>query len=163
RRFQNSARRLVMPEMETELFVRAIDELLHVEKDWVPDKPNLSLYLRPIMFATDAVLALRPSTEYRFLLMAFVTEGFFNDDLSPVRVWVTTDSPGAAGGGAGAARAPGNCAGALAAQVRGVERGCDQVVWLDSVGRGGVEEWGGMTLFFVRQRGGQSVVTPPPL
>ncbi|QQM46275.1 branched-chain amino acid aminotransferase [Streptomyces liliifuscus] len=163
RRFQRSARRLVMPEMDTGMFVRSLEELVRADRAWVPDQTGHSLYLRPVLYAEEAVLALRPAYEYRFLLMAFVTEGFFNDDLNPVTVWVSTRFARAARGGTGDVKIPGNYAGAFAAQVEAAEHGCHQVVWLDSIERRWVEEMGGMNLFFVHGRGAGTRLTTPPL
>ena len=41
------------------------------------------------------------------------------------------------------------------AQQQAVDRGCDQVVWLDAAEHRWVEEMGGMNLFFVRGRRGR--------
>jgi branched-chain amino acid aminotransferase len=163
RRFRRSARRLVMPEMDEEVFVQAITKLVRADRNWVPDDASQSLYLRPIMYATDACLALRPSAEYRFLLMSFVAEGFFNNDLTPVTVWVSTQYSRAARGGTGDVKVPGNYAGAFAAQMQAAQHGCDQVVWLDSAEGRWVEELGGMNLFFVHGVGPGARVSTPPL
>jgi branched-chain amino acid aminotransferase len=162
-RFRRSARRLVMPEMSDDLFLRSAEELVRADRDWVPAELGHSLYLRPIMFGTDPVLALRPALEYRFLLVAFVAEGFFNNDLSPVTVWVSTNYSRAAAGGTGDVKVPGNYAGAFAAQVEASGNGCDQVVWLDAAERRWVEEMGGMNLFFVYGDSVPTRVTTPPL
>src|SRR5688572_29554222 len=56
RRFNASAKRLAMPELPTELFVEAADVLIQQDRDWVPTRPGESLYLRPLMIATEAAL-----------------------------------------------------------------------------------------------------------
>ena len=53
----------------------------------------------------------------------------------------------------------GNYAAGLRAQAEAIERGCDQVVYLDAVERRYVEELGGMNVFFVFDDG--SMLTPP--
>lgn len=162
-RFARSARRLMMPQLPTPLFVRALEELIRADRAWVPDRPNHSLYLRPLLYAREAVLALRPAREYQFLLIAFVAEGFFNNDLTPVSVWISTEYSRAARGGTGDVKIPGNYAGAFAAQAEATAHGCHQVVWLDSAERRWVEEMGGMNLFFVHGSGSRTRVTTPPL
>jgi branched-chain amino acid aminotransferase len=47
------------------------------------------------------------------------------------------------------------------AQRQAVDRGCDQVVWLDAAEHRWVEEMGGMNLFFVRGSGLTQITTPP--
>ncbi|MFG3497207.1 branched-chain amino acid aminotransferase [Streptomyces sp. NPDC047928] len=163
RRLRSSARRLMMPEMPEELFLAAVDALVAQDHAWIPDDPDTSLYLRPVLFATERTLALRPAREYRFLLMAFVTEGYFGRDQRPVRVWITDEYTRAAAGGTGAAKCAGNYAGSLLAQEEARAKGCDQVVWLDPVERTWVEEMGGMNLFFVYGSGGDARIVTPPL
>ena len=58
-RFKNSARRLAMAELPSELFLASLEALVGVDRDWVPNKPEHSLYLRPFMFSTEVGLGLR--------------------------------------------------------------------------------------------------------
>ncbi|WP_083886085.1 branched-chain amino acid aminotransferase [Actinoalloteichus spitiensis] len=162
RRLQRSAARLAMPEMPTELFTDALVELVRADRDWVPSEVGKSLYLRPVLMATEADLDLRPAREYLFLLIAFVTDNFFPGELRPRTVWICEDYVRAAPGGTGEAKTPGNYAASLLAQEQARERGCDQVVWLDAVERRWVEEMGGMNLFFaVGPEDSPRLLTPP--
>ncbi|SHN33159.1 branched-chain amino acid aminotransferase [Streptomyces yunnanensis] len=163
RRMRASARRLMMPEPPEELFLAAVDALVAQDQQWIPDDPAMSLYLRPLLFASERTLALRPAREYRFLLMAFVTEGYFGPAQRPVRVQVTETYSRAAAGGTGAAKCAGNYAGSLLPQAEAQEQGFDQVVWLDPVERRWVEELGGMNLFFVYGSGRDARLVTPPL
>ncbi|MFI9050845.1 branched-chain amino acid aminotransferase [Streptomyces sp. NPDC053427] len=163
RRLRSSARRLMMPELPEELFLDAVDALVAQDQHWIPDDPQMSLYLRPVVFASEVTLALRPARAYRFLLMAFVTEGYFGPGGRPVRVWVTDTYSRAAAGGTGAAKCAGNYAGSLLPQAAAQEEGFDQVVWLDPVERRWVEELGGMNLFFVYGSGRDARLVTPPL
>jgi len=124
---------------------------------------ELSLYLRPLMFAGEASLALRPARAYTFLLMGFVTGGFFSDRLDPVSVLVTRKYTRAAPGGTGQAKCAGNYAGAFLAQQEAADAGCRQVVWLAPAERRWVEEMGGTNLFFVRGAGRTATLVTPPL
>jgi branched-chain amino acid aminotransferase len=157
-RFQRSARRLAMPELPVDMFMHAVEELMAADGHWLPDDPNLSLYLRPLMYGSEANLMLRPSREYRFLLMAFVVGGFFGDPVSSITVWVSHDFSRAIPGGTGDVKCAANYAGAFLAQGQAEAFGCQQVVWLDPVERRWVEELSGMNLFFVR---GKEIITPP--
>jgi branched-chain amino acid aminotransferase len=161
RRFQRSARRLAMPELPEEDFLRSVERLVAADQAALSDNPEHSLYLRPLMFATEPNLMLRPSNEYLYLLMAFVAGGFFGDTLEPVSVWVSHEHSRAMPGGTGDVKCAANYGPSFLAQRLAQQAGCQQVVWLDSVERRWVEELGGMNLFFVRGRGsGAEVVTP---
>lgn len=161
-RFQNSAARLMMPRLPTTAFVAAVDELVRADAEWVPAEPNRSLYLRPLMYASEAHLALRPAREYRFLILAFVTERFFGVP-APITVWVTEEYSRACQGGTGEEKYAGNYAASYAAQVSATEKGCDQVLWLDAKEHRWVEELGGMNIFFVSGKGQSSHLITPPL
>ncbi|MER5704534.1 branched-chain amino acid aminotransferase [Micromonospora sp. NPDC002296] len=163
RRFQRSARRLCMPELPTELFLSAIQKLVAADGHLLSDDPSHSLYLRPLMFGTDRSLMLRPSVGYRFLLMSFITGGFFGDTVEPVSVWVSRDYSRAFPGGTGDVKCAANYAPSFNAQVQATDAGCHQVVWLDAVERRWVEEMGGMNLFFVRNNGKETEVVTPSL
>ena len=158
RRFQQSAERLAMPIMPEEIFLEAIDQLVNIDRDWIPGGDG-SLYIRPFMFANEIFLGVKPSSEYLFIVIASSVGSYFKSGADAVSVWVTPDYTRAAPGGTGAAKCGGNYASSLLAQAEAHRNGCDQVVFLDAVERKWVEELGGMNVFFVFNDGSMS--TPP--
>jgi branched-chain amino acid aminotransferase len=162
RRFQASARRLAMPELPVELFLESTELLVRQDRIWVPKNVGESLYLRPLMIATEPALGVRPSTDYLYLLIASPAGAYFPRGIKPLTVWISQDYVRASPGGTGAAKCAGNYAGSLAAQRQAQEMGCEQVIWLDAVERRYIEELGGMNIAFVFRRpdGGHTLVTP---
>jgi branched-chain amino acid aminotransferase len=156
-RFQRSCRRLAMPELPVDVFLSVVDQLVGIDQGALSEDPAHSIYLRPLMFATDTTLMLGPSRTYRFLLMAFVAGGFFGDSVESVAVHVSRDFSRAFPGGTGDVKVAGNYAPSFLAQRRAEAAQCGQVVWLDARERRYIEELGGMNLFLVR---GDQVVTP---
>jgi len=166
-RFNRSARRMAMPELPEETFIRALEVLVTQDRDWVPGGEGNSLYLRPFMIATQVGLGVNhPSNQYLFCVIASPAAAYFGGTgrPKPVTVWVSEDYSRAAPGGTGAVKAGGNYAAAFVAQRQAVEQGCDQVVWLDAAEHRWVEEMGGMNLFFVfgsaDDRGQPQIMTP---
>jgi branched-chain amino acid aminotransferase len=159
RRFHDSALRMAMPPLPEALFLGSIEQLVRLDKAWVPTDPEGSLYLRPFMYASEAFLGVKPSSEYLYVLIASPVGSYFKSGVRPVTVWVSDTFTRAAPGGTGAAKCGGNYAASLAAQAEAIEHGCDQVVFLDAVKRRWVDELGGMNVFFVYDDG--SLVTPP--
>ncbi|QDH15377.1 branched-chain amino acid aminotransferase [Oecophyllibacter saccharovorans] len=157
RRFKASARRLAMPELPEELFLQALEELLKVEKDWIPEGEGHSLYLRPFMISDGAFLGVKPANNYVFCVLASPAGSYFSK--GAVSVWVSENYTRAAPGGTGEAKCGGNYAGSLVAQQEAKRQGCDQVLFLDSANRRYVEEMGGMNVMFVHRDG--HVSTPP--
>src|SRR5215469_15655840 len=157
-RFQKSAERLAMPILPQDAFVGALDALVEIDRDWIPEGDG-SLYLRPFMFASEVFLGVKPSSEYLFLVIASPVGSYFKSKDSAVSVWVSQDLTRAAPGGTGAAKCGGNYAASLLAQLEAAKHGCEQVVFLDTGERRWVEELGGMNIFFVFDDG--SMQTPP--
>jgi branched-chain amino acid aminotransferase len=163
-RFNRSARRMAMPGLPEETFVRALELLVAQDRDWVPAGQGNSLYLRPFLIATQRGLGVNhPSSEYLFCVIASPAASYFSGGVKPVTVWLSEEYTRAAPGGTGAVKCGGNYAASFVAQQQAVEQGCDQVVWLDAAEHRWVEEMGGMNLFFVRDSGGGQpwIVTPP--
>jgi len=158
RRFQRSAERLAMPRMPEELFLEAIEQLVRIDREWIPSGDG-SLYLRPFMFADEAFLGVRPANRYTFCVIASPVGAYFKGGAKPITVWVSDTYSRAAPGGTGAAKCGGNYAASLIAQAEAAAKGCDQVVFLDAAERQWVEELGGMNIFFVMADG--TLVTPP--
>jgi branched-chain amino acid aminotransferase len=163
-RFARSARRLAMAELPTDLFVESLRALVEVDRAWVPDRPDESLYLRPFMLATDVGLGVnKPSSSYTYLLIASPAGPYFAGGVKPVRVWLSTEYTRAAPGGTGFAKCAGNYAASFVAQAQATAKGCEQVVWLDSAEHRWVEEMGGMNLFFVYGSGTSARIVTPAL
>jgi branched-chain amino acid aminotransferase len=161
RRMQNSARRLAMPEIPEVTFTDAVDALVRADQEWVPTDKGSSLYLRPLLIATEATLGVHAATEYLFLVIAFVTGSL--SVTTPLTVWLCEDYARAAPGGTGAAKCAGNYAASLLIQERAARvHDCDQVVWLDAATRDRVEEMGAMNIFFVvGPAAAPRLITPP--
>lgn len=162
-RFQASARRLAMPELPVDTFVEAADILVRQDRGWVPDGEGMSLYLRPMMIASERSLLVRPSQEYLFVLIASPSGPYFSGGVRPVSVWLCEQYVRASKGGTGEAKCAGNYGASLPAQALAEQAGCDQVVWLDPIERRWVEEMGGMNVFFVFERGGKPLLVTPRL
>lgn len=158
KRFQDSARRLAMPELPEKMFLDSVRALVRADLSWIPPGEEASLYLRPFMFASEAFLGMRMAARYLYVVMASPVGSYFKGAPS-VSLWVTREYSRAAPGGTGAAKCGGNYAASLVAQAEAVRNGCDQVVFLDAIERRWVEELGGMNIFFVFDDG--SLATPP--
>jgi branched-chain amino acid aminotransferase len=158
-RMARSARRLALPELPVEDFVATVDALVRVDERWVPSpEGEMSLYLRPFMFASERFLGVRPAKHVTYMVIASPAGAYFAGGLKPVSLLVSEHYTRAAIGGMGSAKTGGNYASSLAPQQEAIDQGFDQVVFLDAIERSYVEELGGMNLYFVLDDG--SIVTP---
>jgi branched-chain amino acid aminotransferase len=88
RRLNASAVRLCMPELPEEIFMNGLAQLLGVDRNWIPTQPGCSLYIRPVMFATDDYIGVKPSDTYSFIIFTSPVGAYYN---KPVRVKVETE------------------------------------------------------------------------
>lgn len=159
RRFNDSARRMAMPEIPEEVFLDAVKLAVETDADWTPQMEGGSLYIRPFMFASEAFLGVRPARQYKFIVILASSGSYFKGGVNPVNIWVSENYVRAAPGGTGAAKTGGNYAASLVPQAEAIQNNCDQVAFLDAAEKKWVEELGGMNLFFVFDDG--RVITPP--
>jgi branched-chain amino acid aminotransferase len=158
KRFRHSAERMAMMPLPEPVFIEAVEQLVRIDRGWIPGGEG-SLYLRPFMIASEVFLGVKPSSEYIFAVVASPVGSYFKGGPAPVSIWVSENYTRAAVGGTGAVKCGGNYAASLRAQAEAIDRGCDQVVFLDAVERRYIEELGGMNIFFVFDDG--SLSTPP--
>jgi branched-chain amino acid aminotransferase len=157
RRLSRSCERLCLPQVDEATFMTAVNELVRLDQDWIPNRRGEALYLRPLLFGTEAHLEVRPSSTYRFLIMTSPVRAYYGDKSSPVSLQVQDSYTRAAPGGVGEAKTGGNYAASLLPGERSRADGFNQALWLDGVEHRYVEEVGQMNIFF---RFGDTVVTP---
>lgn len=157
-RFNLSARRMCMPELDVDFCLKALNELLKLEQEWVPHTEGTSLYIRPTMIATEPVLGVKPADSYLFYIILSPVAAYYKGGLSPVKILVSDEYCRVPSGGTGEAKTGGNYASSLYASTLATQQGYDQVLWLDSVERKYVEEVGSMNICFLYDG---KVVTSP--
>ena len=149
KRFNRSAWRMCIPAIDEGLVLEAIKELLRVEARWVPCRHGTSLYIRPIIIATEAFLGVRPAREYMLFVILSPVGAYYAEGFSSVKIFVTDKFVRAAKGGVGEAKTAGNYAASLMASEEAKRLGFTQVLWLDAAERRYVEEVGTMNIFFL--------------
>jgi branched-chain amino acid aminotransferase len=148
-RFNNSAKRMAMPEIPPEIYSDSLKVLLDLERDWAPKKVGSALYIRPTMIGTQGRLGVIPSDEYLFYIILSPVGPYFPEGFKPIKIWVSENYIRAAPGGTGYAKTGGNYAASLLIGKEALEKGYSQVLWLDAIHKKYVEEVGAMNIFFV--------------
>ncbi len=157
KRFNRSAWRMCMPQVDEEFLLQAIKKLVLLDRRWIPKAKGTSLYIRPFMIATEPFLGVRPSKEYILSVILSPVAAYYAEGFNPVKIFVTEKFVRAVPGGVGEAKTAGNYAASLMASEEAKELGFTQVLWLDAVTRKNIEEVGTMNIFFVI---GDTLVTP---
>lgn len=153
-RFNISAKRMAMPELPTEIFRNGLKTLLDIDRDWIPDNSNGSLYIRPFMFATDDYVGIRVSESYKFMIITCPVGPYYEH---PVRVKVADHYVRAFKGGTGFAKAAGNYAATLLPVTEANKEDYEQILWLDGCEFKYIHEIGTMNVFF---QIGDTIITP---
>ena len=146
KRFNSSNTRMCIPEINENIFVNSILELIAIDKKWVPENLEHSLYIRPFIFATDPYIGIKPSDSYRFMIFTCPVGSYYTD---PVPVKVETHYSRAVHGGTGFAKAAGNYAAALYPAMLAAKEGYRQLIWTDANEHKYIEEAGTMNVMFV--------------
>lgn len=154
-RLNASAVRMCMPEIPQEIFMDGLFQLIDLDRNWVPDVPGCSMYIRPFMFATDEYVGLKPSQNYRFIIFTSPVGSYYSE---PVKVKIETHYTRATRGGTGFAKTAGNYAASLYPAKLAQEQGYHQLIWTDGKEHQYIEEAGTMNIMFVI---GDTLRTPP--
>jgi branched-chain amino acid aminotransferase len=153
-RFNISAERMQMPAVPEEIFVEGMRQVVQLDNAWIPEKKDHSLYIRPLMFASDEMIGVRPSETYKFLILLSPTGPYY---AAPMRLYVEEKYVRAAPGGIGFVKAAGNYGASMYATARAKSKGYDQVLWTDAAEHRWVQEAGTMNVVFII---GSKAITP---
>lgn len=157
-RMADSCRRMKMPVFPEDRFLDAVVQTVRANAAWVPPYGSgASLYLRPFMFGSDAVIGVKPANEFQFRVFATPVGPYFKGGVKPLTLRIS-DFDRAAPRGTGHIKAGLNYAMSLYAIVDAHEQGYDENVYLDSGTRTHIEETGGANIIFITKDG--KLVTP---
>jgi branched-chain amino acid aminotransferase len=157
-RMNNSARRLCIPPLDPAFALDSIATLVGIDRDWVPRTVGTSLYIRPIVIASEPFLGVRPAKAYLYYVILSPVGAYYPEGMAPVKILVVDKYVRAAEGGVGGAKTAGNYAASLYASEEAKHAGYTQVLWLDGVHRKYIDEVGTMNIMV---KIGDEVVTPP--
>lgn len=157
-RMQQSAERLEMPILPKERFIDAVVQTVEENMDYVPPYGSgATLYIRPYMFGSNAVIGVAPADEYQFRVFCTPVGPYFKGGAKPITIRVS-DFDRAAPHGSGHIKAGLNYAMSLHAIVDAHKQGFDENMYLDPATRTKVEETGGANFLFITKD--NKVVTP---
>ena len=154
-RINKSAKRLAMPEITEEMFIGGLKALVDTDRNWIPYGEGKSLYIRPLIFATEEALKARIANKYMFAIVATPVQRYYTE---PVSVKISDFYSRAASGGVGSAKAAGNYAASFYPTKLAAEEGYEQIIWTDDATHKYFEESGTMNVFV---RINDTIYTPP--
>lgn len=158
KRFNRTAQRLCMPDVDPKDFEEALIELIKTDISWIPQKEGQSLYIRPTIISTESEILVKEAAEYQFFIILSPVGAYFKNGLNPSRIYVEEKMSRVPNGGMGDVKAAANYAGSLKAAQNARKNNCAQVLWLDASDHRFVEEVGAMNIFFVHED--KTLLTP---
>ena len=157
-RMMDSCSYLQMPVFEKENFIEAVRKTVKANEAYVPPYGfGASLYIRPYMFGSNAVIGVKPADEYQFRIFTTPVGPYFKSGAKPIVIRIS-DFDRAAPHGTGHIKAGLNYAMSLHAIVDAHKKGFAENMYLDSATRTKVEETGGANFIFVDKN--NTIVTP---
>ncbi len=158
KRMSDTAKRLEMPVFPEDRFVDAVEKVVKANLDFVPPYGSgATLYIRPYLFGSNAVIGVKPATEYQFRIFTTPVGPYFKGGVKPLTLRIP-DFDRAAPRGTGHVKAGLNYAMSLHPIVDAHNKGFNENMYLDSATRSKVEETGGANIIFVTKD--NKVVTP---
>jgi branched-chain amino acid aminotransferase len=145
-RFNRSLDRMCMPQIPEELWLTGLQTLIEVDQNWVPENDGASLYIRPVMFATESRLGVKVADQYKFIILTCPVGPY---QAKPYRLKVENKYVRTAEGGTGFAKCAGNYGGAFYPTQLAREEGFDQILWTDHKEHKYIDEVGMMNVMFV--------------
>ncbi len=150
KRLNKSANRMLMPNYEIELFIKAIKQVVKANEDFIPPYDSGgALYIRPLMIGNGPILGVKPALEYKLIIFTVPVGPYFPEGFRGIDLEISTIYTRAAPGGTGAAKTCSNYAGSMLPVKETKSRGFSQVIFLDAINREYIEEVGTANFFTV--------------
>ena len=147
KRMQNTCDRLLMPQVPTELFIRACKEVVKANEKWLaPYGSGATLYLRPFVIGVGENIGVRPAPEYIFCVFCCPVGAYFKGGMKPSN-FLVTDYDRAAPHGTGGVKVGGNYAASLLPHELAAERKFADAIYLDPKTHTKIEEVGAANFF----------------
>ena len=152
-----SPERVFIPPVPQEMFMEAILEVVRDNADYIPPLGKGSLYIRPVIWGTGAVLGVKPVQSYTFLVFVSPVGHYFKSSEKSLHLKITNKFHRTAPRGTGGFKAIGNYAASLLPQKLAKKAGFDEVIYLNAANENFVEEVGSANLFILKDN---TLVTP---
>ena len=158
KRMHDSAERLEMPPFPEDRFVEAIRQVVKANEAYVPPYGSgATLYIRPYMFGSDAVIGVKPANEYQFRVFCTPVGPYFKGGFSTNAYAITREFDRAAPFGTGKYKVGGNYAASLRAHKIAKEKGYASEFYLDAKEKKYVDECGAANFFGIKEN---TYITP---
>lgn len=137
---------MCMPLIPEDMFIQSLHALIELDQDWIPTGEGASLYIRPLVFASEARLGVKVADEYKYIVMTTPAGAYLN---KPFKLKVENTYVRTTEGGPGFAKCAGNYGGAFYPTQLARKEGFDQLLWTDAKEHKYIDEVGMMNVMFM--------------
>lgn len=157
-RLQSSCRGIMMAELPVELFEEMVTLVIKKNERFVPPyESGASLYIRPLLIGTSALVGVKPANEYTFLIFVTPVGPYFKEGFKPTPMVIMRDYDRAAPLGTGTYKVGGNYAASLLSGSKAHQMGYSAVLYLDAKEKKYLDECGPANFFGIKNN---TYITP---
>ncbi|MFW9972617.1 MAG: branched-chain amino acid aminotransferase [Candidatus Odinarchaeota archaeon] len=148
KRFNYSARRMLLPEYDVNKFVMAVKSVVKENEEYIPPYDSGgALYIRPILFGYGPILGVHSAEEFKLIIFTVPVGPYFPEGFNGIDLEISKEYTRAAPGGTGSAKTICNYAGTMLPAKESKARGFAQILYLDAINLEYIEEVGAANFF----------------
>ncbi len=157
-RMQRSCQGIAMAELPVETFEKMVTMAVQKNARFIPPYgTGASLYIRPVLFGTEARVGVKPAKEYAFIVFVTPVGPYFKGGFKTSPYVVMRDYDRAAPLGTGTYKVGGNYAASLVAGEKAHDLGYSAVFYLDAKEKKYIDECGAANFFGIKNN---TYITP---
>ena len=159
KRISKSCQRICMPPIPEDLFLDAIQTAIKANLEFMPPYgTGGAMYIRPLVIGSGGRIGLRPSEEYKLIVLVIPVSDYYRTEWNPVPALVIEDYDRAAPKGVGNVKVAGNYAADLLPNMEAKKHGFPIALYLDAKTHTFIEEFS--TSNFIGVTIHQQYITP---
>ena len=150
KRLNESARRMLMPDFDSNRFIEAVKQVVRANEDYIPPYDSGgALYIRPLLIGSGPILGVAPATDYKFFIFTIPVGPYFPEGFKAIDLEISMKYTRAAPGGTGSTKTCCNYAGTMKPAKETKEKGFAQLIYLDAANMEYIDEVGTANFFAV--------------
>ena len=161
-RFKKSSQALFFPDFDSGEYLKCIEELLKIDKDWIPKGLGYSVYIRPTIISTEPTLSVSPTNNCKLYTILSPVGPYYSSGFNSISLLADTKNVRAWPGGTGDIKIGGNYAPTIRIQNEASNKGYSQILWLFGENKY-ITEVGTMNVFFLKENNGNFELITAPL
>lgn len=158
KRFNFSAKGILMPEVPEQMFVEAVEKAVKLNDKYIPPYGfGATLYIRPFLIGLGPEVGVKPANKFLFVVFVTPVGPYFKEGFKPVDIMICRTHDRAAPLGTGCYKVGGNYAASLTSLEVAKEAGFATSLYLDAKEKKYIDEAGPANFFGIRNN---TYITP---